>query len=76
MKLCCVRDTTDGGKPHPVILRRGSSKEEKEKKRINRESGALFSERFKVATSHSSGVWCDHHIITVLLHCMSCNRGN
>ena len=54
--LCgCVRDTTDSSKTHPVILRRGSSKEEKEKKKINRESGALFSEQFKVATGHSSG---------------------
>ncbi|XP_065910926.1 protein FAM13A-like isoform X2 [Dysidea avara] len=47
-------DTTDSSKTHPVILRRGSSKEEKEKKKINRESGALFSEQFKVATGHSS----------------------
>ena len=56
---CClclyVRNVTDGGKPCPVILRRGSSKEEKEKKKMNRESGALFPEQFKVASSHSSG---------------------
>jgi len=43
-------------------MRRGSSKEEQERKRFNRESGALFSDNINVMDQPSSGmtVLCGH----------------
>jgi len=43
-------------------MRRGSSKEEQDRKRFNRESGALFSNDINVVPHHSSGMFtvsCD-----------------
>ena len=41
---------------HRVLMRRGSSKEEQERKRLNRESGALFSDSINVMDQPPSGM--------------------
>lgn len=53
-------------------MRRGSSKEEQDRKRLNRESGALFSDCINVmAAGQSSGMSYLHHVISHQYHVIS-----